>query len=54
MRAGTENVSGIAGLGLAAEIASNFEKENFSHLLELENYFKELIIDKHNDITFID
>ena len=52
MRAGTENVSGIAGLGLAAEIASNFEKENFSHLLELENYFKELIIDKHNDITF--
>ena len=52
MRAGTENVSGIAGLGLAAEIASNFEKENFSHLLELENYFKKLIIDKHNDITF--
>ena len=52
MRAGTENVSGIAGLGLAAEIASNFEKENFSHLLELENYFKELIIDKHNNITF--
>lgn len=52
MRAGTENVSGIAGLGLAAEIASNFEKENFSHLLELENYFKELIIDKHNDISF--
>ena len=52
MRAGTENVSCIAGLGLAAEIASNFEKENFSHLLELENYFKELIIDKHNDITF--
>ena len=52
MRAGTENVSGIAGLGLAAEIASKFEKENFSHLLELENYFKELIIDKHNDITF--
>lgn len=52
MRAGTENVSGIAGLGLAAEITSNFEKENFSHLLELENYFKELIIDKHNDITF--
>ena len=52
MRAGTENVSGIAGLGLAAEMASNFEKENFSHLLELENYFKELIIDKHNDITF--
>ena len=52
MRAGSENVSGIAGLGLAAEMASNFEKENFSHLLELENYFKELIIDKHNDITF--
>ena len=52
MRAGTEYVSGIACLGLAAEIASNFEKENFSHLLELENYFKELIIDKHNDITF--
>ena len=52
MRAGTENVSGIAGLGLAAEIASNFEKENFSHLLELESYFKELIIDKHNNITF--
>ena len=52
MRAGTENVSGIAGLGLAAEIASKFEKENFSHLLELESHFKELIIDKHPNIIF--
>ena len=52
MRAGTENVSGIAGLGLAAEIASKFEKENFSHLLELESHFKELIIDKDPNIIF--
>lgn len=52
IRAGTENVSGIAGLGLAAEIASKSVDKNCSHLLELENHFKNRIIDKHNDIIF--
>ena len=52
MRAGTENVSGIAGLGLAAEIAKNTANENCSYLLELENHFINRITEKNNDIIF--
>jgi cysteine desulfurase len=52
MRAGTENVSGIAGLGLAAEIANKSANEDFSHLLKLENHFRNRIIEKNDDIIF--
>ena len=52
MRAGTENVSGVAGLGLAAEIANQSINENFSHLLDLENHFKTRITEMYNDIIF--
>ncbi|MDG2265975.1 MAG: cysteine desulfurase family protein [Candidatus Marinimicrobia bacterium] len=52
MRAGTENVSGIAGLGLAAEIAKKTANENCSYLLELENHFINRITEKNNDIIF--
>ena len=40
MRAGTENVSGIAGLGLAAEIARKSTNEVCPHLVKLENHFR--------------
>ena len=52
VRAGTENVSGIAGLGLAAEIASKSVNEDSSHLLELENHFRNHIIEQNHDIVF--
>lgn len=52
MRAGTENVSGVAGLGLAAEIANQSINENFSHLLDLENHFKTRITEMYNEIIF--
>ena len=52
MRAGTENVSGIAGMGLAAEIANKSANENGSLLLELENHFRNRITEINNDIIF--
>ena len=39
MRAGTENVPGIVGLGKACELARNNLKEHIRHLTELRNYF---------------
>lgn len=39
MRSGTENVPGIAGLGLAAEKMDNTLKERNSYLYELKEYF---------------
>ena len=52
MRAGTENVSGIAGMGLAAEIANKSANENGSLLLGLENHFRNRITEINNDIIF--
>ena len=40
-RAGTENVPGIIGLGVAADLASNNLQNRISHLTNLENRFKE-------------
>ena len=40
MRAGTENTSGIAGLGLAAELATNNLHKTQSHLISLTHAFK--------------
>ena len=52
MRAGTENVSGIAGLGLAAEIARISTNEVCSHLVKLENHFRNRISEINHDIIF--
>ncbi|MEC9026234.1 MAG: cysteine desulfurase family protein [Candidatus Neomarinimicrobiota bacterium] len=52
MRAGTENVSGIAGLGLAAEIARKSTNEVCSHLVKLENHFRNRILEINHDIIF--
>lgn len=43
MRSGTENVPGIAGLGLAAEMMSKGQEENRERLYEKKRYFLELI-----------
>ncbi len=43
MRAGTENTSGIAGLGLAAELAANKIHKTQTHLNELADAFKSQI-----------
>lgn len=40
LRAGTENTSGIAGLGLAIELATNNLESSIKHLTDLENHFK--------------
>lgn len=52
LRAGTENISGIAGLGLAAEIANRAIDQNFTHLLDLENHFRNRIMEKNVDLIF--
>ena len=52
LRAGTENISGIAGLGLAAEIANRALDQNFTHLLDLENHFRNRIMEKNVDLIF--
>lgn len=41
LRAGTENISGIVGMGLAAELASKNQKDCFEHLNILKEYFME-------------
>jgi cysteine desulfurase len=43
IRAGTENTPGIAGCGLAAELALNSIQDTHSHLESLANAFKEKI-----------
>ena len=44
LRAGTENISGIAGMGLASEIVTKTIKNNQSHLKELELVFRKELI----------
>lgn len=41
MRSGTDNVPGIAGLGLAAEMVYRNLDQNVAHMYELRNYFIE-------------
>ena len=41
LRAGTENTSGIAALGLAMELANTKLDDSIAHLTKLELYFKE-------------
>ena len=52
MRAGTENISGIAGLGVAAELTRVNLKKRISHLNHLEGYFKKTILKKYPEIIF--
>ena len=41
LRSGTENLAGIAGFGIAAEIMCKNQYENFNKVLDLKNYFIE-------------
>ena len=50
MRSGTENVPGIAGTGLAAELAASKIEALQEHLFELKKYFAEGL-SKFSDVT---
>ncbi|MED5248507.1 MAG: cysteine desulfurase family protein [Candidatus Neomarinimicrobiota bacterium] len=52
VRAGTENISGIAGLGIAAELVNTNLNNRIEHLSELENYFKNTLIKQSPEIIF--
>jgi cysteine desulfurase len=52
MRAGTENVSGIAGLAKAIEISKVHMDRNLSHCQMLKNYLIEKLLVTVNDIRF--
>ncbi|MBC8312470.1 MAG: cysteine desulfurase [Candidatus Marinimicrobia bacterium] len=43
LRASTENVGGIGGFGMAAEISTTYLEENTEHILRLETYFLSLL-----------
>ena len=45
-RAGTENVPGIIGMGVALELAYNHFESNTKHLKELKNYYLNKIVKK--------
>ncbi len=52
MRAGTENVIGIAGLAAALEDINTHRDEWYNNLVELRQYFKEALEKSFNDIYF--
>lgn len=52
LRAGTENVPGIAGMGMAAELAKTELNETETHLKNLEQIFKSSIIKCIENLIF--
>jgi len=52
MRAGTENVAGIAGLAKALEIISDRTDINKTKILSLRTLFKDKLLTEFQDITF--
>jgi len=52
LRAGTENVPGIAGMGIAAELAKTELNETVTHLKNLEQIFKSFIIKRIENLMF--
>jgi cysteine desulfurase len=52
MRAGTENVAGIAGLGVALEEAYNNREANHEKVLAIRNHFKKRALEELEDIRF--
>ncbi len=51
-RAGTENVAGIAGFGLAVKLAKESLDENIGHLRKLEDRFKKGIAESCDDAVY--
>lgn len=52
MRAGTENISGIVGLGKAVELAISQMEEHRSHIEGLRDYCKAQLLENFEDIQF--
>lgn len=52
MRAGTENVAGIAGLSAALDWSLQHREENQRHILALKHQFKSLLSDKISALAF--
>ena len=53
MRAGTENVSGIVGLGKALELATEHMERNRVYITQLKRYMMEQLKQKINGLKFI-
>ena len=52
MRAGTENIAGIVGLGKAIQLAYAELDHDMSHILELKNYMKAQLMEICPDVKF--
>ena len=52
LRAGTENISGIAGLGLAAEIAAKTQSKFEDHLNQLSQQFQNELTQKYSKAIY--
>ena len=51
LRASTENIGGIAGFGMAAELSTSNLEENTDHILRLESYFLNLLNEQNISYT---
>ena len=51
LRASTENIGGIGGFGMAAELSTSKLKENTNHILRLESYFLNLLNEQNISYT---
>jgi len=51
LRASTENIGGIAGFGMAAELSTSKLEENTDHILRLESYFLNLLNEQNVSYT---
>ena len=51
LRASTENIGGIGGFGMAAELSTSKLKENTDHILCLESYFLNLLNEQNISYT---
>ena len=53
MRAGTENLYGIVGLGKTLEIWNNNREERMEHILKVRNIFKNELLESGKDVNFM-
>ena len=51
LRASTENIGGIGGFGMAAELSTSKLEENTEHILRLESYFLNLLNEQNISYT---
>ena len=53
MRAGTENLYGIVGLGKTVEIWNANREERMNHILKVRTIFKDALVQSNKDINFM-